>query len=101
MLAGSGNLHGILNKGMGAVSPFLVGGKSTRRPYLPVSDDLIEQFGRIVEEQFQDLVWTPLPDKPKPDRTYRIHRIGMSRLRPVFILSTCFRSTRRATWTAR
>ena len=44
---------------MGAVSPFLVGGKSTRRPYLPVSDDLIEQFRRIVEEQFQDLVWTP------------------------------------------
>jgi len=59
VLAGSGNLHGILNKGMGAVSPFLVGGKRTRRPYLPVSDDLIEQFGRIVEEQFQDLVWAP------------------------------------------
>jgi dihydrodipicolinate synthase/N-acetylneuraminate lyase len=59
VLAGSGNLHGILNKGMGVVSPFLVGGNSTRRPYLPVSDDLIEQFRRVVEEQFQDLVWTP------------------------------------------
>jgi len=32
---------------------------ATHRPYLPVSDDLVEQFRRIVPEQFQDLVWTP------------------------------------------
>jgi hypothetical protein len=44
---------------MGVVSPFLVGGKSTRRPCLPVRDELIEQFRHIVEEQFQDLIWTP------------------------------------------
>ena len=33
---GSGNLHGIINKAMGAASPFLVGTAVTRRPYLPV-----------------------------------------------------------------
>lgn len=59
VLAGTGNLHGILNKGMGVTSSFLVGGAMTRRPYLPVSKELIAQFQRIVEEQFQDLVWRP------------------------------------------
>lgn len=59
VLAGSGNLHGIINKAMGVTSPFLLGSTRTRRPYLPVSDDAVAQFKRIVDEQFQDLQWRP------------------------------------------
>jgi dihydrodipicolinate synthase/N-acetylneuraminate lyase len=59
VLADSGNLHGIINKAMGVTSPFLVGGNFTRRPYLPVADHLVKQFQRVVDEQFQDLVWKP------------------------------------------
>ncbi len=56
-LRGEGNLHGIVRKAMASVSPFLEGSANTRRPYLPVSQDRIEQFRRIVSEQFPDLVW--------------------------------------------
>lgn len=58
-MAGQGNLHGILNKGMAAASPFLVGSPRTRRPYLPIADEDIERFRRVVEEQFPDLAWRP------------------------------------------
>jgi len=57
VLVGSGNLHGILNKAMHSASPFLVGGHGTRRPYLPVDEKLVDRFRRVVDEQFQDLVW--------------------------------------------
>ncbi len=59
ILAGPGNLHGIINKAMAAASPFLVGLNRTRRPYLPVQDDVVEQFTRIAKEQFPDLLWRP------------------------------------------
>jgi 4-hydroxy-tetrahydrodipicolinate synthase len=59
ILLGNGNLHGIVNKAMGAASPFMVGANHTRRPYLPVSDAVVAQFKRIVDEQFQDLQWRP------------------------------------------
>ncbi len=59
ILAGSGNLHGIVNKAMGAASPFLVGENRTRRPYLAVPESIVTEFRAIVEEQFQDLIWKP------------------------------------------
>src|SRR5713226_784388 len=52
ILEGSGNLHGIVGKAMTVASPFLVGANRTRRPYLKVTDDRVEQFRRTVEEQF-------------------------------------------------
>ena len=58
VLKGEGNLHGIVNKAMAAASPFLAGTQRTRRPYLPVPDEIVARFRRIVEEQFSDLVWS-------------------------------------------
>jgi 4-hydroxy-tetrahydrodipicolinate synthase len=52
-----GNLHGIVGKAVAACSPFLVANTRTRRPYLPVHQETIARFRRIVEEQFQDLRW--------------------------------------------
>lgn len=51
------NLHGIVNKAMAAASPFLVEANRTRRPYLPVSPEVVEHFRKIVEEQFSDMLW--------------------------------------------
>jgi hypothetical protein len=52
-------LHGIVGKAMAAASPFLMGSQRTRGPYLPVPDDVVEQFRRITVEQFPDLLWRP------------------------------------------
>lgn len=52
-----GNLHGIVGKALSACSPFLVVANRTRRPYLPVSEDAVRQFRRIVEDEFPDLLW--------------------------------------------
>jgi dihydrodipicolinate synthase/N-acetylneuraminate lyase len=57
IFTGSGNLGGIVGKAVSAASPFLVTANRTRRPYLPVSDELISKFKRVVEEQFPDLIW--------------------------------------------
>jgi hypothetical protein len=51
-----GNLHGIVNKAVGVAFPFLMETNRTRRPYLPVSQDRIERFRRLVEEQCPDLI---------------------------------------------
>jgi len=59
ILRGAGNFHAVVNKAMAAASPFLVEKNHTRRPYLPVPSETVEQFRRIVEEQFPDLLWQP------------------------------------------
>ena len=46
ILRGPGNLHGIVNKAVGAAFPFLVETNRTRRPYLPVPSDAIDRFRR-------------------------------------------------------
>jgi dihydrodipicolinate synthase/N-acetylneuraminate lyase len=51
-----GNLHGILGKAITACSPFLIPSNRTRRPYLPVPEEKIEQFKRTVAERFPDLL---------------------------------------------
>lgn len=58
-LLGSGNLHGIVGKALTAASPFLVGNRFTRRPYLPVDQASIDVFRRTVEERFPDMLWKP------------------------------------------
>ena len=57
ILHGSGNLHGIVGKAVTATSPFLVSANRTRRPYLPIPNETIQRFRRIIEEQFPDLVY--------------------------------------------
>jgi dihydrodipicolinate synthase/N-acetylneuraminate lyase len=57
LLRGSGNLHGIVGKALSAASPFLVAQNRTRRPYLAIPDATVQQFCRIMEEQFPDLLW--------------------------------------------
>jgi dihydrodipicolinate synthase/N-acetylneuraminate lyase len=57
ILHGSGNLHGIVGKAVTASSPFLVAANRTRRPYLPISDEIVQRFRRIVDDQFPDLVY--------------------------------------------
>jgi 4-hydroxy-tetrahydrodipicolinate synthase len=52
-----GNLHGILGKAITACSPFLVSNNRTRRPYLPVRDETLRRFRRIIDEEFSDLRW--------------------------------------------
>lgn len=51
-----GNLHGIIGKAITACSPFLISANRTRRPYLPVPEEKIEQFKRIAAEQFSDML---------------------------------------------
>ena len=53
VLRGEGNLHGIVGKAMASVSPFLEGDNRTRRPYVPVSQDRIEQFGLVYRKTFR------------------------------------------------
>jgi 4-hydroxy-tetrahydrodipicolinate synthase len=53
-----GNLHGVLGKAITACSPFLVANNRTRRPYLPVREESLERFRRIVEDRFTDMRWT-------------------------------------------
>ena len=48
--------HGIMNKGVAAASPFLVGAPRTRRPYLPIPGHVIEEFQRCVAEELPDLL---------------------------------------------
>jgi len=57
ILHGSGNSHGIVGKAVTATSPFLVSANRTRRPYLPIPNETIQRFRRIIEEQFPDLVY--------------------------------------------
>ena len=52
-----GNLHGILGKAIAAWSPFLVSNNRTRRPYLPVREETLRRFRRVVDEEFADLLW--------------------------------------------
>jgi 4-hydroxy-tetrahydrodipicolinate synthase len=52
-----GNLHGIVGKAITAASPFLIPANRTRKPYLPISDEIVTSFRRTVEEQFPDLLW--------------------------------------------
>ena len=53
-----GNLHGIVNKAVGAAFPFLLEASRTRRPYLPVPPETIARFRRLVEERCPDLIPT-------------------------------------------
>jgi 4-hydroxy-tetrahydrodipicolinate synthase len=57
ILEGSGNLHAIMGKAVTAASSFLVPANRTRRPYLPIPNETVAQFRRVVEEQFPDLLW--------------------------------------------
>ena len=57
LLHGSGNLHAVMGKAVTAASDCLVPANRTRRPYLPVPDETVAKFRRLVEEQFPDLVW--------------------------------------------
>jgi dihydrodipicolinate synthase/N-acetylneuraminate lyase len=52
-----GNLHGILGKAIASCSPFLLTNNRTRRPYLPVGEESISRFGRMIDEEFGDLRW--------------------------------------------
>lgn len=52
-----GNLHGILGKAIASCSPFLLTNNRTRRPYLPVSEESIRQFRRVINEAFADMCW--------------------------------------------
>ena len=52
-----GNLHGILGKAIASCSPFLLTNNRTRRPYLPVREESLARFRRIVEEDFADMRW--------------------------------------------
>ena len=52
-----GNLHGVLGKAITACSPFLVSNNRTRRPYLPVRDETVQRFRRIVDDTFADMRW--------------------------------------------
>lgn len=54
-----GNLHGILGKAIASCSPFLVTNNRTRRPYLPVREERIARFRRVVDEEFADMRWQP------------------------------------------
>jgi dihydrodipicolinate synthase/N-acetylneuraminate lyase len=56
-LRGSGNLHGIMGKAVTAASSYLVPANRSRRPYLPVPDEVVRAFRRKVEEELPDLVW--------------------------------------------
>ena len=74
VLAGSGNLHGIINKAMGVRLPFLVGGRHP--PALPAGP----RRHRPVPAHGAGAVPGPGVDgrdldKLKPDRTHRMHRI--------------------------
>jgi dihydrodipicolinate synthase/N-acetylneuraminate lyase len=51
------SLHAIIGKALTAASSFLVPANRTRRPYLPVPDDLVARFRRIAEHEFPDLCW--------------------------------------------
>lgn len=53
-----GNLHGVLGKAITTCSPFLVSNNRTRRPYLPVREEALQQFRRIIDDEFADLRWT-------------------------------------------
>jgi 4-hydroxy-tetrahydrodipicolinate synthase len=53
-----GNLHGVLGKAITACSPFLVSNNRTRRPYLPVREENLQRFRRIVDDEFADMRWT-------------------------------------------
>jgi len=55
LLRGPGNLHGIVGKALLAASPFLVARNRTRRPYLAIPDDAVQQFRHVMEDQFSDL----------------------------------------------
>ena len=57
ILREAGNRNGIVNKALADASSFLVSAPTTRRPYLPASREAVNQFQRIAEEQFPDLLW--------------------------------------------
>jgi 4-hydroxy-tetrahydrodipicolinate synthase len=56
---GDGNQDAIVGKAISAASPFLVAANRTRRPYLPVPQEAIDRFRRVVDEEFSDLRWQP------------------------------------------
>lgn len=57
LLVADGNLHGTVNKALAVASGFLEGTARTRRPYLPIPNETIDQFRCIMEEEFPDLLW--------------------------------------------
>jgi 4-hydroxy-tetrahydrodipicolinate synthase len=59
LLRGPGNLHGIVGKALSSTSPFLVPHNRTRRPYLPVPKATVDEFRRLVADQFPDMLWAP------------------------------------------
>jgi dihydrodipicolinate synthase/N-acetylneuraminate lyase len=56
---GAQTYHGIANKAVAAASDFLVPHPRTRRPYLPVPDEVIRRFRQRVEDALPDLIWRP------------------------------------------
>jgi dihydrodipicolinate synthase/N-acetylneuraminate lyase len=54
----NGNLHGIVGKAVAACSLFLITPNRTRRPQLPVREETIARFRRIVQDEFADMCWT-------------------------------------------
>ncbi len=57
LLVADGNLHGIVSKALAVASGFLEGTARTRKPYLPVPDEMVAQFRRTMEQEFPDLLW--------------------------------------------
>jgi dihydrodipicolinate synthase/N-acetylneuraminate lyase len=57
ILHGEGNDHAVIGKAVTAASSFLVPANRTRRPYLPVAQEVVAEFRRITLEQFPDMVW--------------------------------------------
>ncbi len=57
-LRAEGNMHAILNKARSAASDFLVPSNHTRAPYLPIPDERVADFKKLIEDSFPDLVWS-------------------------------------------
>ena len=57
ILMDGGNFHAIVGKALASTSAFLVGDNHTRKPYLPIAPEKIAAFRRVVDAQFQDMIW--------------------------------------------
>lgn len=51
------NLAGIIGKALTATSDFLVPSNRTRKPYLPISGETVNNVRRTIEADFPDLCW--------------------------------------------
>jgi len=51
------NLAGIIGKALTASSDFLVPSNRTRKPYLPISNEIVSNVRRTIESELPDLCW--------------------------------------------